>query len=69
MRQVIRPREMAKALKVNYWTVLRWAAEGRIPCVRIGRLVRFDPVEVFEHLREQSAPRAADEAHEEEPSS
>jgi len=33
--------ELAKFLDVHPVTVRRWVTEGRIPCRRIGRAVRF----------------------------
>lgn len=35
--------EAAPLMKVQPETVERWAREGRISCVRIGRLLRFRP--------------------------
>lgn len=32
--------EAATRLRVSTWTVRRWAREGRIPVVRLGRTVR-----------------------------
>lgn len=41
--------EVAEQLKVHEKTLRRWIAEGRIPVVRIGRLVRIsrDDLEAF----------------------
>jgi excisionase family DNA binding protein len=42
-------------LRVARKTVVVMARDGKIPHVRIGRLVRFDPVEIERWLREQRA--------------
>ena len=34
-------KELAKALSINPSTLYAWAAQGRIPCVKIHGLVRF----------------------------
>lgn len=43
---LIGPAELAEMLGVNERHVKRLVAERRIPFVRWGRLLRFDPVEV-----------------------
>lgn len=48
--------EMAEILGAHPKTVLRWAREGRIPCIRIGgRVVRFRPAEVLAALQQAGA--------------
>ncbi|MHB1682834.1 MAG: helix-turn-helix domain-containing protein [Bacilli bacterium] len=46
----LRPRVSAKRIAEMYdmseAAIQRYARLGQIPCVRIGKLVRFDPVEV-----------------------
>lgn len=42
---------LAEYLGLHPVTVLRMAREGRIPCIRIGGLVRFDPAEVRDFIR------------------
>ena len=44
--------ELAKQLSVSVRTVDSLAARGRIPFFKIGKSVRFDPVEVEAHLRQ-----------------
>ena len=36
-------RDLARMLQVSDRTLRRWVSERRIPCLRMGRLVRFDP--------------------------
>ena len=40
-------REVAEFLHLDEKTVRRWAARGRIPCVRLGRALRFARGDVF----------------------
>lgn len=49
-------REMAQVLGVHEKTLLKWARERRVPCVRVGKVVRFRPAEVLAAL-EQGATR------------
>jgi excisionase family DNA binding protein len=42
---------LAEYLDLHPVTVLRMAREGRIPCIRIGGLVRFDPSEILDFLK------------------
>ena len=48
---------IAAVLGVTRWTVYRWASEGRIPCIRAGRKVRFEMERVIAALRSEG-PRA-----------
>ena len=40
---LLTPEEVAAMLRVARKTVITMAREERIPCIRIGRFVRFDP--------------------------
>jgi excisionase family DNA binding protein len=44
--QLLTTREIAKRLAVGKRTVERLAASGRLPAVRIGRLIRFKPADL-----------------------
>lgn len=43
---MLRPSEVARLLACSSKTVYAWAASGSLPCVRLGRLVRFRAVDV-----------------------
>ncbi|WP_336857196.1 helix-turn-helix domain-containing protein [Sinomonas albida] len=45
--------ELAKRTGVSERTVDRLRLAGKLPCVRVGRAVRFDPVEVDAALKDQ----------------
>ena len=45
-QQLLTPDEVAAMLRIARKTVVVMAREKRIPCIRIGRFVRFDPVEI-----------------------
>jgi excisionase family DNA binding protein len=42
MAQIMTTKELAKYLKLHEITVCKYASEGRIPSIRIGRVWRFD---------------------------
>jgi excisionase family DNA binding protein len=42
--------ELSRALRVNPRTIRRMVAARRIPCVRLGRRLRFIPGDVFRWL-------------------
>ena len=41
-RGFISQKELAELLNINEQTLYKWAREGKIPCVRFGRNVKFD---------------------------
>ncbi len=45
-RILLTPDEVAQMFGIARKTVLVWARQGQIPCVRVGRFVRFDPAEI-----------------------
>ena len=53
--KLLTPDEVAEMLRLARKTVIVMARDGKIPCVRIGRLVRFDPAEIERWLRQQRA--------------
>ena len=42
---------VAAALGVTRWSIYRWAAQGRIPCLKLGRKRRFELAAVVDALR------------------
>jgi excisionase family DNA binding protein len=42
MADIMTTREVAKYLKLHEITICKYAAEGKIPAIRIGRVWRFD---------------------------
>ena len=54
-KQLLTPDEVAEMIVVARKTVIVMAREGRIPCIRIGRLVRFDAVEIDRWIDNQRA--------------
>jgi excisionase family DNA binding protein len=40
--------DVADFLKIEKETVYRWVQDGRLPCVKVGRLTRFRPADVRE---------------------
>ncbi len=44
--RLMTPDEIAVILRIARKTVITMAREGRIPCIRVGRFVRFDHGEI-----------------------
>ena len=42
MPQIMTTKELARYLKLHEITVCKYAAQGKIPAIRIGRVWRFD---------------------------
>ncbi|MFG2021106.1 helix-turn-helix domain-containing protein [Actinomadura geliboluensis] len=49
----------ARLLKISVRGVYRLAAEGELPCFRVGRQLRFDRGEVLDAVRTPAAGRSA----------
>ena len=45
-KQLLTADDVAEMLQIARKTVVVMAREQRIPCIRIGRFVRFDPAEI-----------------------
>ena len=48
--------QAAKILNISEPTLRRWVMERRIPFIKIGRLVRFDPDILMKWISEHSVP-------------
>lgn len=46
LQPLLTVRQVAAVLQVDEKTIRRFVWAGRIPCVRIGRRIRFDPADV-----------------------
>ncbi len=52
MDEILEPKEVAKLLKVNHRTVVRWAEQGKLPGFKLGDLWRFRRETIEEHIRQ-----------------
>ena len=60
MAQIMTTKEMAEYLKLHEITICKYAGEGRIPAIRIGRVWRFDKDVIDEWIAKgQSTPEVA----------
>jgi excisionase family DNA binding protein len=57
MEALLDIKEIAEKLRVKESTLRAWVFQRRIPIVRIGRLVRFNPSEIEKWLRGQDHSR------------
>ena len=56
MPQIMTTKELAKYLKPHEITICKYAAEGRIPAIRIGRVWRFDKDAIDKWIAEGTPP-------------
>jgi excisionase family DNA binding protein len=54
--KLIRPDQLAKTLGVAQVTIYSWVRRGVIPHLKLEGVVRFDPEEIAQWLRERSIP-------------
>jgi excisionase family DNA binding protein len=49
MKQLLTPKKVAERYDVSVKTIYKWAESGRLPSIKLGYLLRFDPdaVEAF----------------------
>lgn len=48
--RLITVEELAEYLNLNPHTIYLWVEQGKIPFIKIGRMVRFDLIEIEEWL-------------------
>jgi excisionase family DNA binding protein len=58
MTQLIGYDEAATVLRVHPGTLRRWASEGRVPHIKLGRVVRFDPAVLQRWIDERAVAEA-----------
>jgi excisionase family DNA binding protein len=56
MPQIMTTKELAKYLKLHAITISKYATQGRIPAVRIGRVWRFDKNAIDKWIGEGTSP-------------
>jgi len=56
MPQIMTTKEIAKYLKLHEITICKYASEGRIPAIRIGRVWRFDKDAIDKWIAEGTPP-------------
>jgi excisionase family DNA binding protein len=62
LAQIMTTKEMAEYLKLHEITICKYAGEGRIPAIRIGRVWRFDKDVIDEWIAKgQSTPEVVQE--------
>ena len=61
MANIMTTRDVAKYLKLHPITICKFAGEGKIPAIRVGRLWRFDKEVIDRWLAgDQKHPEASD---------
>jgi excisionase family DNA binding protein len=56
MPQIMTTKELAKYLKLHEITICKYAGDGRIPAIRIGRVWRFDKEAIDKWIGEGTPP-------------
>lgn len=59
MAEMLTTRELAQYLKLNHATVMRKAARGEIPAIKIGRQFRFDKDQIDQWLAQKAVGKHA----------
>ncbi len=57
MAEILTTKEMADYLRLHEITICKYASEGVIPAIRIGRVWRFDKEEIDNWIRESWTKR------------
>ena len=60
-RLVLRQGELARRLGVSRQTISNWTRRGKLPCLRIGRLVLYPYSELCRWLQQASGGRDAED--------
>jgi excisionase family DNA binding protein len=50
LERIMTTKEMAKYIKLHAITICKLSKEGKIPCIRIGRVWRFDKEAIDEWI-------------------
>ena len=53
---LLNQKQLAKALLVHAITICRWTVAGKIPCHRVGRIVRYDLAAVMAAIGKEGQP-------------
>jgi len=56
MKKLIGINELAEWLGISPKTIYSWVMMKRIPYVKLGRLVKFDPVDIEAWIKENKVP-------------
>jgi len=56
MAQIITTKQLAKYLKLHEITICKYAVQGKIPAIRIGRVWRFDKEAIDKWIAEGTPP-------------
>ena len=59
MPEIMTTREMAEYLRLHQITICKFAAEGKIPAVRVGRVWRFDKEAIDKWISEGQSKNVA----------
>jgi excisionase family DNA binding protein len=66
MARMMTTKELAKYLQLHEITVCKYAAQGKIPAIRIGRVWRFDKDAIDAWITEGTAPVKKEESREDQ---
>ena len=44
---------LADCLGLSIWTIRKWKSEDTIPFIKLGRSIRYNLMDVFEHLQKR----------------
>ena len=49
-------KDLAKYLRTTTHAIYKLVERGQVPCIRIGKSIRFDPAEIREWVKSKSCP-------------
>ena len=59
MPEIMTTKEIAEYLRLHQITVCKYAAEGEIPAIRVGRVWRFDKEAIDKWISESQSKKAS----------
>lgn len=60
---LLNKKQLAEYLGLKAYTIDSWVSQRRIPYIKLGKCVRFDPDEIEEWLQRQKVPIRSEENH------
>lgn len=62
MEPLLTSKELQSLLKVTRYTIFKWAREKKMPCIRLGKEVRFSPSAIEAWVKSQTSGTAETDA-------
>lgn len=63
MNRLLNAEETGKLLGVSTRTLYTLSAQGKLPCIKVGRSVRYDQRDIDTYINQQRSPLQAEMKH------